>query len=386
MRTLRYKLQNHPRIRHIASDVRIMAEVYNHFVALTKRHYRIYGKCESYKRAKYNSMSAHLTKLKKLRKYAHWNTPYSWALQETLRRIEFGYDRFFKGLAKRPPQFKKYRKYKSQTFDGKQCPIEVLEKQDGCPTAKVRLNGRWYKFWYSRPIQGVVKRVTVKKDRVGDWYVTFTTDDEGFTPEPKTGIAAGFDFGLKTFLTCSDGTKYQAPEFYKSSIQAIKKAHRAVSRKVKGSNQRWKALKHLARQYRKVSNQRADHHWKLALELVRNFDICFFEDLNIDGMKRRWGRKISDLSFSDFMLKMNWQATKRCKEVRTICRFEPTTPICHRCGHRTDIELKVRQWMCHKCSSQHDRDVNAAINIAQVGASTYSGGDVTLAIASCLSR
>lgn len=384
MRTFRYKIQNHPRNRHIASDLRIMAEVYNHFVALTKRHYRIYGDAEGYKRASYKRLSAHLTKLKKLPKYAHWHTPYSWALQESLKRLEFGYDRFFKGHAKRPPKFKKYRNYKSQSFDGTQCPIEVLEKQGGCPTAKVRLNGRWYKYWYSRPIQGTVKRATVKKDVVGDWYITFTTDDEGVDPETKTGIAAGFDFGLKTFLTCSDGIKYKSPEFYKSSMKAIKKAHRAVSRKVKGSNQRWKAQKHLARQYRKIDNQRADHQWKLALDIVRKFDICFFENLNIDGMKRLWGRKVSDLAFSDFMLKMEWQATKCCKEVQKIGRFEPTTPICHKCWHRTDIELKVRHWTCHNCNTLHDRDVNAAINILQVGASTYSVGDVTLAIASCL--
>lgn len=120
------------------------------------------------------------------------------------------------------------------------------------------------------------------------------------------------------------------------------------------------------------------------MELVRKFDICFFEDLNLDGMKRLWGRKISDLAFGEFMLKIQWQATKWCKEVQTIGRFEPTTPICHKCGHRTNIELKVRQWTCQNCNSTHDRDINAAINIAQVGASTCSVGDVTLAIVSCL--
>ena len=382
MRTFRYKLQNHKRNRHIQKDIYIMAEVYNHFVALTRRHYKIYGKCEGYKRVSYTRMSAHLTKLKKLPKHSHWHTPYSWALQESLKRLDYGYNRFFKKLAKRPPQFKKYRNYKSMSFAGKYCPVEVLDKVDGCPTANVRLNGRWYKLWYSRLIQGTVKRTTVKKDIVGDWYITFTTDDEGLDPEAKTGIAAGFDFGLKTFLTCSDGTKYQSPEFYRKSINAIQKAHRAFSRKVKGSHQRYKAWKHLARQYRKVTNQRADHHWKLALELVRKFDVCFLEDLNLDGMKRLWGRKISDLAFSKFMQKIEWQAVKRDKEVKTIGRFEATTPICHKCGQRTDIELKVREWTCHSCNTTHDRDVNAAINIAQVGASTCSVGNVSLAIAS----
>lgn len=208
------------------------------------------------------------------------------------------------------------------------------------------------------------------------------TDDEGLDPEAKTGIAAGFDFGLKTFLTCSDGTKYQSPEFYRKSINAIQKAHRAFARKVKGSNQRHKAQKHLARQYRKITNQRTDHHWKLALELIRKFDVCFFEDLNLNGMKRIWGKKISDLAFGKFMQKIEWQAVKRDKEVKTIGRFEATTPICHKCGHRTDIELKVRQWTCHNCNTTHDRDVNAAINIAQVGTSTCSVGNVSLAIAS----
>ena len=382
MRTFRYKLQNHARNRHLQKDVRIMAEVYNHFVALTKRHYKIYGECEGYKRASYTRLSAHLTQLKKLPKYSHWNTAYSWALQETLKRLEFGYNRFFKGLAKRPPKFKKYRNYKSMTFDGKQCPVMEIDKTDGCPTAEVRINGRWYKFWYSRPIEGSVKRVTIKKDVVGDWYITFVTDDKGLDPEAKTGSAAGFDFGLKTFLTCSDGTQYQSPEFYKTTLNAVKKAHRAFSRKVKGSKNRYKAWKHLARQYRKISNQRADHHIKLALELVRKFDVCFFEDLNLDGMKRLWGRKISDLAFGEFMQKIEWQAIKRVKEVKTIGRFEATTPICYHCGHRTDIELKVRQWTCHNCNANHDRDVNAAINIAQVGASTCSVGNVSLAIAS----
>ena len=384
MLTYKYKLQNHKRNRHIHKDVNIICEVYNHFVALSRRHYRIYGKDEDYKRPNWYSLKRHLTKLKKLPKYAHWNVPYSWCLQDALKRLEFGYQKFFSGEAKRPPRFRRRIDYTSQTYDGSQVKVEELDKTNGFPVARVRIRGRWYRFWYSRPIVGTIKRMTIKRDRLGDWYVTFTTDDGSLEPEPMTDRAAGFDFGLKTFLTCSDGTRYESPEFYRKSINAIKKAHRAFSRKVKGSNNRFKAWKHLARQYRKISNQRADHHWKLAVELVRKFDVCFFEDLNLNSMKRLWGRKVSDLSFGEFMRKIQWQAQKRAKRVETIGRFEPTTPICHLCGHRTDIELKVRQWTCHNCNTNHDRDVNGSINIAQVGASTCSVGDVTLAIASCL--
>ena len=76
---------------------------------------------------------------------------------------------------------------------------------------------------------------TVKKDFVGDWYITITTDAEGLEPAPKTGRTAGFDFGLKDFSQpVSDGTKYQSPEFYKSTAKLIKRASRALSRKQKG--------------------------------------------------------------------------------------------------------------------------------------------------------
>ena len=144
------------------------------------------------------------------------------------------------------------------------------------------------------------------------------------------------------------------------------------------------ARKHYARQHRKIANQRADHHWKLALELVRKFDVCFFEDLNLQGMKRLWGGKVSDLSFGEFMLKMRWQAQKRAKRVETIGRWEATTPICHNCGHRNEtMDLKVRSWVgLHKCKLSHDRDINAAINVHKVGASTFGVEGVRLARAS----
>ena len=388
MRTYKDKLQDHKRTRHLQSDTRIISDVHNHFVELTRRHYRIFGQCEGYKRATYNRLSKHLTKLKKLEKYAHWRIPYAWALQECLRRLDLGYINFFEGRAKRPPKFKSWRNYRSMTFNGNhQVKIEKISEKvrdkRRVPVGKIRLNGRWYRFWYSREIQGNITRVTVKRDALGDWYITITTDYEGFEPEPKTGDAAGFDFGIKDFLVCSDGTKYQSPEFYKQSAKKVKQANREVSRKVRGSNNRKRASKHYARTHRKIARQREDHHWKLALQLVRKFDISFFEDLNLNGMKRLWGGKVSDLAFGEFMLKMRWQAKKRGKRVETIGRWQPTTPICHSCGQKhLFIDLSVRDWYCHTCKIYHDRDVNAAINILKVGTSTFGGEGVRLAIAS----
>ena len=112
-----------------------------------------------------------------------------------------------------------------------------------------------------------------------------------------TGETAGFDFGLKTFLTVSDGTQIESPEFFKSSIDEVREASKSHSTKQKGSNNREKARLNLARKHQKIVHQRHDFHFKLASQLTQNYDVLCFEDLNLEGMKRLWGRKISDLGF-----------------------------------------------------------------------------------------
>ena len=387
MRTYKYKIQHHKRNRHIQDDLKILAEVWNHFVALTRRHFRIYGQSEDYKRPSYSRLSRHLTKLKKLQRFQHWNICYSWSVQNVLKRMEFGYKKFFKGDAKRPPKFKKRIKYVSQTFDGSHCPVKnhiTDENQGGCPIARVRINGRWYNFWKSREIQGNIKQVTVKKDSVGDFYVSFTTDYGGLEPAPKTGHAAGFDMGIKTLLTCSDGTKYESPHFYHTGAKNVKRANRNLSKKKRGSHNHEKARLHLARSHRKIERQRTDHHWKLALELVQKFDYLFFEDLNLEGMKRLWGRKVSDIAFGELLEKIKWQAHKRLKRVGIIDRWQPTTSVCHVCSEKVDLELRDRVWTCHVCNTHHDRDINAAMNIFKVGASTFGVEVVRLSQGSVL--
>ena len=213
MRTFKYalvhttthqgKLQNHKRNRYLHRDLDILSHVHNHFIALLKRHYRIYGQCKGYKTPSITRLSRHLTRLKRFEKFTHWRIPYSWAVQNVLKRILRGYDNFFAKRAKRPPRFKRRVGYTSQTFNGKQCPIEGVENKEygirRSAVARIRLNGRWYKFWYSRPIEGTIKQVTVKRDKLGDFYLTLTTDDTGLTPEPKMrAVICPSVFGLVT--------------------------------------------------------------------------------------------------------------------------------------------------------------------------------------------
>ena len=115
---------------------------------------------------------------------------------------------------------------------------------------------------------------------------------------PTTGNSAGFDFGLKRYLTGSDANNYDSPQFFKRSLNAIKRANRNHSRKVKGSNNRERARLNVARKHRRIANQRANFHWQLAHELTDRYDWISLETLNMKGMKSLWGRKVSDLGTS----------------------------------------------------------------------------------------
>ena len=198
-----------------------------------------------------------------------------------------------------------------------------------------------------RAIQGEIKEVQVSRDALGDVYITLTEDYSEVKYEPKTGQAEGFDFGIKDFLTGSDGERYGSPMFYRHNADTLAKAQQAHTRKVKGSNNRERERKNVARLHKKTANQRADHHWKLAIDLCRKFDILFFEDLNLRGMKRLWGKQVSDVAFGEFIRKLKHQSKKRIRSVLKIGRWTPTTKCCSVCGHKNEnLTLADRQWTC----------------------------------------
>lgn len=203
--------------------------------------------------------------------------------------------------------------------------------------------------------------------------------DQGTHPIIKfeTGKIAGFDFGLKTFLTCSEGFKVESPQFLKSSLDDIKKASQQHLRKLKGSRHRERARKHLVRQHEKVSNRRRDWLWKLAHQLTDLFDVLCFETLNLKGMQRLWGRKISDLAFGEFKTILEWVAGKKGKQIVYIDPWYPSSKTCSCCGHVLgELDLSTRRWRCPRCQKENDRDENASVNIKRVGISALGLGDV----------
>jgi putative transposase len=246
---------------------------------------------------------------------------------------------------------------------------------------RIKIGNRVYQYWNSREIEGVVKTVTIKRTPLGELFMVVVVDSSEPVIEVEPSRIAGFDFGLKTFLTCSDGSKIESPQFLKQSLNEIKKASRQLSSKNNGSANRERARLNLARRHEDVVSRRSDWCWKLAHMLTDRFDVLCFETLNLKGMQRLWGGKINDLAFREFLQILEWVAKKKRKIVTYIDPWFPSSKTCNCCGHILEsLELSVRVWRCPSCSSVNDRDENAALNICAVGASTVELGDVRRAL------
>jgi putative transposase len=309
-------------------------------------------------------LQKHIAKLRKRNKF--WQLVGSQAVQDIEARIEKAYQLFFKHNKKgvRPPNFKKVKKYKSFTL--KQAGYKFLSGN------RIKIGAKVYQFWNSQNIEGKVKTVTVKRTPLGEMFLVVVVDHSSHTEiKSETGRIAGFDFGLKTFLTCSEGFSVQSPQFLKQALNDVKKASRNLSKKRKGSNNREKARKHLVRQHEKLVNRRRDCFWKLAHQLTDQFDVLCFETLNLKGMQRLWGRKIGDLAFGEFIEILEWVATKKGKLIVFIDQWYPSSKTCFHCGHVLEkLELDIREWRCPSCLRINGRDENASLNIKRVGAST----------------
>ena len=226
-----------------------------------------------------------------------------------------------------------------------------------------------YRYVKSREINGKVKILTVKRDALGDIYLYFVCETSDPEVLVRTGKSVGFDFGLKMFLNASDGNDIASPLFFRENANAIKRASRNLSRKVKGSNNRKRAKLALARLHKRIANQRDNFHWQAAHRLVAEYALICLEDLNLKAMQKRFGRKISDLGFADFVNKLKYMAYRTGTSVVEIDRFYPSSQLCSDCGYQNSEtkNLKIREWTCPKCGSTHNRDRNASINIEREG-------------------
>lgn len=353
MLTYTYKFYRSKRTVKLDAMLREACFVWNHALALQKRYYALYGKYIGAAR-----MQKHFAR-RIVRTRLHSQT-----VQEILQRLDVSYKRFFEHLSRRPPKFRKALEFSS-----------IVYKQGG-----FRLNGnvlvvnsikQHFQFSFSRPYEGKVRQIRIKRSRLGEYYLYVVTDAVAGSlshGKSRKGASVGMDFGLKTYFTLSDGTRVDNPLFLKQDLNELRRRSRALSRCEKGSNHRKARRMDLERCHERIRNRRDDWQWKTCHELCGKYGTICIEDLNLTGMVRLWGRKVNDLAFGAFVRKLEHVASKYGTKVVKVDRFYPSSKTCSVCQYVNErLSLRDRSWTCPSCGASHDRDLNASVNILRQG-------------------
>lgn len=295
----------------------------------------------------------------------------SQVLQAKIEDLERAYKNFFERQA-RYPRFKSKRDSQSIRY-----PQRFKFKENFIYLPKVG----WVRTKFHRLLEGRPKNVTVSKTKTGKYFVSIQCEVEMIEP-PARGGEIGIDFGVESFLATSDGWKRDNPRYLQQAEKKLKRLHRQLSRRVKGSTGREKARILLARQHEKVANQRGDFLQKLSTKIVGRYGLIGMEDLNVRGMvkNRRLAKAIAATGWGEFRRMLEYKGDWYGSYVHKVDRFFPSSKTCNCCGHVLDeLPLSDREWQCPICGTTHDRDINAAINIlneTRAGvARSHAGGE-----------
>jgi len=241
---------------------------------------------------------------------------------------------------------------------------KVISFTDGFGMGSFKLIGSRDLNFYS-PDQ--IKRVRIVR-RADGYYCQFCIAVERNVATEPTGKAIGIDLGLKYFLKDSDGQQVENPKYLRKSDQALKRLQRRVSRKQKGSKNRIKARKRLAKKHLQVSRRRKDFTVKTARALILSNDLIVYEDLQVRNMVKNHSlaKSISDASWGMFVQWLKYFGQVFGKLVIPVPPHY-TSQDCANCGYRFPKTLSTRIHTCPKCGYSACRDVNAARVILQKG-------------------
>ncbi|OOB79396.1 MAG: transposase [Epulopiscium sp. Nuni2H_MBin001] len=332
--------------------------VYNFFLGKTMQAYADYKESPSYKKC-----SKELTGLKQELEWLREVDKF--ALQNSLINLDKAYQNFFDKNAKFP-KFKSKKKAKCSyrtSFTNNNIRFEnthiVLPKLGN---VKVR---------DKHMPQGRILNATITKESDGAYYISLCYTDVEVEPLPSSDLSVGIDLGIKNFCVTSDCEVIENHRYLAKSLNKLAKLQRELSRKPIGSNNRYKAKIKVAKLHAKIRHQREDFLNKLSNYFIKRYGIICIEDLDVEEMLENSGlaRDIIDVSWSGFVSRLTYKSKWHNRKLVKIDRFYPSSQLCNVCNYQnSDVQnLDVRQWKCPECSTNHDRDINAAINILKEG-------------------
>jgi putative transposase len=331
--------------------------LYNHLLASRKDAYEQEGKSLSCygQQATYPMLKEQRPSL---------NNVHSQVLQNVAVRIDLAFKAFFRRVkaGEKPgyPRFKSYGRYDSFTYP--QSGFSITHDNRVC-LSKIGS----VKMVYHRPVKGKIKTCTVHRASTGKWYVTFSVECE---PERLAPVdaAVGIDVGLKTFATLSTGEEIANPRFFRKEEKALAKVQRKHSKLAKGTPERRKHRKAVARVHERVKFRRDNFTHQESRAIINRYGIVCVEDLTINRMIHNHclAKSIADAAWSAFFCQL---AVKAEEAGRKLVKVNPayTSQTCSQCGHRQKMPLSERVFDCPCCHLHIDRDLNASMNIKALG-------------------
>ena len=314
-----------------------------------------------------------IKQLPELKKECEWLKEInSQTLQQSITNLDAAYTNFFKGNAKFPRY--KSKKRSSQSFNVPQNVVLNLEEGK----LEIPKFKKGIKVIFHRTFDGKAKQATISRTPTGKYFASVLIETTGVVKAKKKitrKSTVGVDLGIKDFLITSDGEVISNPKFLKKSLGRLKYTQSKYS-KNKGKRTR----KKLARLHEKVANQRLDFLHKVSTKLIRDNQTIALETLNIEGMVKNHSlaQSIADVSWGTFTRMLKYKAEWYGVNISRSGTFEPSSKTCSDCGYiHKELELSDREWTCVECGVNHDRDINAALNIKNFALRNHVSGTDT---------
>ena len=303
---------------------------------------------------------------------AQYKKEYEWlkevdslALTNAQMNLDKAYKNFFRDKSVGFPKFKSKKTNRfSYTTNNQNGTISVDGNFVKIPKLKSKI-----KIVMHRQFKGLIKSATISKTPSNQYYISILVDTENIQL-PKNDNKIGIDLGLKEFAICSNGDRFDNPKNLRKSEKKLSKLQKDLSRKQKGSNNRYKARLKVAKLHQKIANQRKDFLHKLSTKIISENQVIVLEDLRVKNMlqNHKLAKAISEVSWAEFRRMLEYKASWNSREIIIASSNYASSQLCSECDYKnSDVKnLALRNWTCPKCGTNHDRDINASINLLKL--------------------